>query len=440
MMKISGRTAALALSVATVGLPLTSHADDEAALAQKGSYIAILGDCAACHTSPDGPPFSGGLGLNSPLGKIYATNITPDKKTGIGNWSFEDFERLMRHGIRKDGSTVYPAMPYPSYAHMSDNDLHALYAYLMHSVVPVEQINKVADIRWPFSIKWPLSIWRMVFVPKITPSSDNSSEIERGRYLVEGPGHCGSCHTPRNFAMAEKALDDSDQRYLSGGFVIDNWVAPSLRSDTLDGLEAWSAADIATFLKKGRDQHGATFGAMNGVVIHSTSQMTDDDLSAIGKYLKTLKTPTNAKNVSFTYNPTIAHELASGKLPTHGAALYVDRCAACHRPDGRGYPDVFPELAGNPVLQSANASSVAHLILNGGRLPALKTAPSSLVMGPYRDILDDQDIADLTNFVQSAWGNRGGKITADDVAKLRKETKWETLKGGSPETTPEITQ
>lgn len=229
---------------------MSSHADDEAALAQKGSYIAILGDCAACHTSPNGQPFSGGLGLNSPLGKIYATNITPGKKTGIGNWSFADFERLMRHGIRKDGSTVYPAMPYPSYAHMSDNDLHSLYAYLMHSVAPVEQINKTVDIPWPFSIKWPLSIWRMMFVPKITPSSDNSSEIERGRYLVEGPGHCGSCHTPRNFAMAEKALDDSDPRYLAGGFVIDNWVAPSLRSDTLDGLEAWSAADIATFLKK----------------------------------------------------------------------------------------------------------------------------------------------------------------------------------------------
>lgn len=427
------------MAVASSFLMRPALADEAASVAQ-GAYVAVLGDCAACHTAPGGKELAGGLGLDSPLGKIYATNITPDKKTGIGTWSFAAFDRLMRHGVRKDGSTVYPAMPYPSYARMSDRDMHALYAYLMHEVKPVNQPDRAPDIRWPLSMRWPLALWRTMFVPTIKPMTpDSASAVARGRYLVEGPGHCGSCHSPRNFALAEKALDDSDPRYLAGGFVVDRWAVPSLRSDTPDGLQAWSASDIATFLKTGRGQHGATFGAMNGVVIHSTSKMNDADLQAVGAYLKTLDSGgkrTAARSVVYHYDPATAKALAKGTMPTHGAALYVDRCAACHRTDGRGYPDVFPPLAGNPVLQTKDAMSAAHIILNGGRLPALSTAPSSLVMGPYRDVLDDQDIADLTNFIQTAWGNRGGTTTANAVAKLRHETAWETKKGGSRETTP----
>lgn len=410
----------------------------EAGGIERGAYVAVLGDCAACHTAPGGKALAGGLGLDSPLGKIYATNITPDKETGIGRWSFAAFDRLMRHGVRKDGSTVYPAMPYPSYARMSDRDMHALYAYLMKGVAPVHQSDRAPDIRWPLSMRWPLGLWRAMFVPTIKPMAPESADaLARGRYIVEGPGHCGSCHSPRNFALAEKALDDSDPRYLAGGFVVDRWAVPSLRSDTPDGLQAWSATDIATFLKTGRGRHGATFGAMNGVVIHSTSRMTDTDLQAVGAYLKTLGAAVPAaQSVAYRYDPSVAKALARGAMPTQGAALYVDRCAACHRTDGRGYPNVFPPLAGNPVLQTKDARSAAHIILNGGRLPALPTAPSSLVMGPYRDVLNDQDIADLTNFIQTAWGNRGGTIKAGAVAKLRRETAWETHKGGSRETTP----
>ncbi|MFT8956901.1 MAG: c-type cytochrome [Gluconobacter oxydans] len=406
-----------------------AHADD-ADLIKRGAYLAVLGDCEACHTAHDGKYLAGGLALQSPVGAIYSTNITPDRDTGIGSWSYDDFARLMRRGIRKDGSSVYPAMPYPSYSKMTDEDLHALYAYLMKGVAPVSLKNRAPDIPWLLSARWPLAIWRLLYAPSPAPSSASHDEtsdalVERGRYLVEGPGHCGSCHTPRNFVLAEKTQTAADgPRYLSGGFIVDNWVAPSLRSDDAGGLVDWTPEDIVAFLKTGRNRHGATFGAMNGVVTHSTSLTDDRDLAAIAAFLKTLGPPQGVSVETFRYDDAVSRQLSAGEMPSEGAKIYVDRCAACHRTDGRGYPGVFPPLAGNPVLQGPDATSAAHIILSGGRLPGVAAAPSPLVMGSYRDILDDQQIADLVTFLGHSWGNRGAAITAPQVAKIRQAT-WD---------------
>lgn len=422
------------LAATMCAMPVSvAHAQD-VDLIKKGAYVAILGDCAACHTARNGQAMAGGLPLQSPMGAIYSTNITPDHETGIGAWSFEDFARLMRRGIKKDGSSVYPAMPYPSYSNMTDQDLYALYAYLMGSVKPVKLQNRPTDISWPMSMRGPLSLWRMAFAGKPVPtvsSEEQNSLVARGRYLVEGLGHCGSCHTPRNFAFAEKARTAAEgPQYLSGGFVVDNWVAPSLRSDDVGGLSDWTSEDIVAFLKTGRNMKGSTFGAMNSVVVHSTSVTNDRDLAAVAAFLKTLGPSEGQIIAHYHYDDTVSKPLYAGHMPSEGARIYVDRCAACHRTDGHGYPNVFPPLAGNPVLQGSDETSIAHIILNGSRLPGVDAAPSSLVMAPYRGILNDRQVADLVTFIGHSWGNHGAEMTEAQVAKIRLATKDEKIPAG----------
>jgi mono/diheme cytochrome c family protein len=234
---------------------------DEAAdqaLIKQGEYVARTGDCIACHTVNGGKPFAGGLPLQTPVGTIYATNITPDNDTGIGTWSYDEFVRLMRRGIHRKGYTVYPAMPYPLFSRMSDDDLKALYAYLMPGVAPVRQANKPPDIVWPLSMRWPPAWWRWLFAPKprrFQPPPGADARIARGAYLVEVPGHCGACHTPRSFTLQEKALTSSEGTvYLSGGGAIDGWIAPSLRNEHGGGLARWSESDVVQLLRTARNR------------------------------------------------------------------------------------------------------------------------------------------------------------------------------------------
>lgn len=399
------------------------------ALLVAGQYVAQASDCAACHTVPGGKPFAGGLPMSTPLGLVYTSNITPDKDHGIGDWSYEDFVRLMRQGIAKDGSAVYPAMPYPSYARMSDADLKSLFAYVMYRVQPVDEGVPSNTIPWPLSMRWPLRIWGWMFGPSDVaaasqdlsqPVEDNQQQalLARGAYLVEGPGHCGACHTGRGFAYQEKALTASSGAYLAGGGPLDGWIAPSLRADDLDGLGRWSEEDIVVFLKTGRNNHGAVFGGMSDVVVDSTQYMTNSDLKAIALYLKSL--PPSGGRPPFTYSPAQAQALYAGNVSAPGAQIYVDRCAGCHATNGKGYPQTFPPLAGNPVLQGGDPAPIIRIVLSGSRLPATARAPSALVMAPYAGILTDQQIADVVSYVQTSWGNQGGTATSDQVAKVRK--------------------
>ena len=231
----------------TRAIAATGGAPDQA-LIDAGRYVAVASDCIACHTAPGGKEFAGGRAIASPIGNMYSTNITPDQATGIGNYSLNEFDRAVRHGIRQDGSSLYPAMPYPSYAKMSDQDVRALYAYFMKGVAPVNTANEAAnhgnDIPWPLSIRWPMGIWRKTFAPAdmapLQLDKYQSQQIARGAYLVQGAGHCGSCHTPRSVTMQESALDESGKAFLAGGPLIDGWLAANLRGDKADGLGAWS--------------------------------------------------------------------------------------------------------------------------------------------------------------------------------------------------------
>lgn len=409
-------------TLALLGSASVSAAEvDQQALVKQGEYLARAGDCVACHTAKDGQPFAGGLPMETPIGVIYSTNITPDK-TGIGDYSFEDFDQAVRHGVAKDGSTLYPAMPFPSYARVSDADMQALYAYFMKGVAPVVRDNQDSDIPWPLSMRWPLSIWRWMFAPSVeTPAlaTDSDPVISRGAYLVEGLGHCGACHTPRALTMQEKALSASDgSAFLSGSAPLEDWIAKSLRGDHKDGLGSWSEEQLVQFLKTGRSDRSAVFGGMSDVVVHSMQYMSEADLTAIARYLKSL--PANdPKDQPYSYDQQVAEALWKGDDSQPGAAVYIDNCAACHRTDGQGYTRVFPALAGNPVLQSADATSLIHIVLKGGTLPATHSAPSTFTMPPFAWRLSDQEVADVVNFIRGSWGNQASAVKAGDVAALR---------------------
>jgi len=415
----------MALLLSTVAFTALAEDNSGAEQIKRGEYLARAGDCIACHTTTGGKPFAGGLSMDTPIGTIYTTNITPDKKTGIGDYSYDDFQQAVRHGVAKNGDTLYPAMPYPSYAVVNDEDMKALYAYFMHGVQPVEQENRKNDIPWPLSMRWPLAVWRGIFAPDVKafqPAPQQDAVVARGQYLVEGLGHCGACHTPRSITMQEKALNNGEGTdFLAGSNApIDGWTATSLRGDNRDGLGRWSESDLAQFLRYGRNDHTAVFGGMTNVVEHSLQYLTDEDITAIARYLKTLGAK-DPNQVAFSKDDTVARALWNGDDSKPGASVYIDNCNACHRSDGIGYKRVFPALQGNSVVLADDATSLIHIVLTGSTLPGLKGAPSDIVMPGFGWRLNDQQVADVVNFIRTSWGNTAKtSVTAKDVAEVRK--------------------
>lgn len=390
-------------------------------LIKQGEYLARAGDCVACHSAPGGQPFAGGLAIASPIGNIYSSNVTPDADTGIGQWSYGEFERAVRRGVGRNGKPLYPAMPFPSYARISDADVAALYAYFTRGVAPVKRANRGSGIPWPLSLRWPLAYWRVLFAPSVesvakqTQASD--PVVARGAYLVEGLGHCGACHTPRAVSLQEKALaDGTDKVFLSGG-AADNWAAPSLRGDAVSGIGKADEAHIAEFLKSGRTADTAAFGGMADVVQHSTQYLRDEDLTAIARYLKTLA-PSRMETPGGD-DGMVAKALYAAQPPNEGARLYLDNCVSCHRSHGQGYEATFPALAGNPAVNGSDATSLIHIVLEGSAMPSAQVAPTQFAMPAFGARLSDADVAEVVSFIRSSWGNNAGAVDAAQVRKLR---------------------
>lgn len=389
----------------------------------KGQYLAKAGDCAACHTSSKGD-FAGGLGLDSgtPVGLIYPSNITPDKETGIGNYTLQDFDNAVRFGINKSGNTLYPAMPYPSYASVTSQDIEALYAYFMHDVKPVNNQVSAPSGDWPFTMNLPIKGWRLMFAPKVTDmtvSPDGSDELIRGAYLVQGLGHCGTCHTPRDATMAESALfDDETKAYLSGGSTMEGWNAVNLRGDDMDGLARMSKEELSELLKTGKNSTSAVFGSMVDVVNNSLQYLTDDDIDAVSVYLKSLS-PYKTDGPKYVYDTSTYEQLSIGDVKKPGSLTYLDNCAGCHRSDGKGYAQTFPALAGNSVILNDNADSLISLILRGGHTSSTDESPTKYAMLGYSWRLDDEDTTELVNFLRNSWGNQARVINKSEVKHLR---------------------
>ena len=371
----------------------------------EGEYVAKSADCAACHTSPQGADLSGGVRFATPVGEIYSTNITPDIQHGIGSYSFEEFDKAMREGIAKDGHALYPAMPYTSYVKMSGKDMRALYDYLMKEVKPQPVANRENDISWPMSVRWPLRVWNSIFLEdgEYRPQADQSAQWNRGAYLVQGAGHCGACHTPRGWAQQEKALDEKDMAFLSGG-ELDGWSAPSLR-----GLKI-SQPELVALLKSGRNTHDAVSGPMGEVITNSTQFMTDDDLNSMAVYLLSLKAEAQ---------PAPAKKAVATEA---GQQTFMRYCSTCHGVKGDGKAFAIPALAGNLTVNAENPQTLLRVILYGAQTPVTAEHMSNTMPG-YGWTLTDQQAADLTNTLRASWGNQAAAVTPGDVAKARKAGK-----------------
>ena len=393
-------------------------------LIARGEYLAKLGDCAACHSIPGKPAFSGGLRMATPIGAIYSTNITPDNTYGIGRFGLADFDRAVRFGVA-GGHTLYPAMPYTSYYNTTAEDIAALYAYFTHGVADAKIPNRPTDIPFPLSMRWPLTYWRWLFASRpepFRPAPGMTAEVARGAYFVDGMGHCGECHTARAVTMQVKAIRPADgPAYLSGA-VIENFFAPSLRNNGPGTIGAWTDDELAQFLKTGANPHGIVFGSMSDVIVHSTQYLSDQDALAAAKYLRTIHTPGDMPTAPFAYDKAEHEALRNGDASKAGAMIYLDNCAACHRPDGTGYERVFPRLAGNPVAEADNPLSLVTIILQGSQTPRTQGTPAQFAMPSFAWRLSNQDVADAVNFIRTSWGNHASPITPEDVASVRKQT------------------
>jgi mono/diheme cytochrome c family protein len=371
----------------------------------RGKALTNAGDCATCHTADPAKPFGGGKRIDTPFGGIYSPNLTPDRDTGIGAWSDDEFYQVLHFGVRRDGSRYYPAFPYPNFTKMIRDDVLAIRAYLA-TLAPVRNTRPPPDLRWPFNYRVLMRGWDWLFFqPGIfQPDQQKSEQWNRGGYLVEGAAHCGACHTPRNIFGA------SQRDRLYGGGLVQGWFAPRLDAAPRGGLKSWSAADIVEYLQSGRNGHSHAGKLMAEVVVNSTSKMSDGDVRAIATYLKEL--PPGAPEPVVT--PPAPETMSAG------AAIYAHACTACHEANGTGSPRIYPPLPGNANLQSANPASILRIILDGAQTVTTPRAPNTGSMPAYAKQLSDQQVADVTNYVRNSWGNAAPLVTPDEVAKARR--------------------
>ncbi|QPF82368.1 cytochrome c [Bradyrhizobium genosp. L] len=370
----------------------------------RGKALAVAGDCAGCHTADPAKPFAGGKRIDTPFGAVFSPNLTPDRDTGIGGWSNDEFVRALRTGVSPTGAHYYPAFPYPYFTRLIRDDILAIRAYL-GTQAPVSNTAPPPELRWPLNYRVLMRAWNaLFFTPGILqPDQSRSAEWNRGRYLVEGLGHCGACHTPKNAFGADK------RHQPFGGSMVQSMFAPRLDGATRGGLKSWSVDDIVEYLQSGRNGHSHAGPLMSEVVVNSTSKMGDADVRAIAVYLKSL--PPGAPE------PAVAPP--SPAQMSDGERIYRGACVACHEVDGSGSPRVYPPLPGNANLQSANPASTLRIILDGAQTVTTPRAPNSGSMPAYPK-LSDQEVADVATYIRNAWGNAATAVTADDVAAARK--------------------
>jgi mono/diheme cytochrome c family protein len=378
----------------------------------RGRYLALAGNCAGCHTARGGAPYAGGRAVETPFGNVYASNLTPDVKTGLGTWTADDFWRALHHGKSKDGTLLYPAFPYPNYTRVTRADADALFAYL-RTLAPVAQPNREHTLRFPYNNRFLLAGWRrLYFTPGVfKPAADRDAEWNRGAYLVQGLGHCNACHTGRDALGGSNLKAD-----LAGGMIpMLNWYAPSLTSDVEAGLGNWQVEHIVELLKTGVSARGAVFGPMSEVVYKSLQHLTDSDARALAVYLKSLpQTPAPADAGG---PPVAAAEMQ--RVMTLGATLYDRNCKECHAVDGNGRPPAYPPLAGNRALTMRSAVNPIRMVLNGGFPPGTAGNPRPYGMPPFRPTLNDDEVAAVVSYIRNSWGNRAGLVSPLEVDRFR---------------------
>ena len=376
----------------------------------RGEYLARAGDCIACHTAPEGKIFAGGRAMLTPFGTLYTSNITPDRNTGIGKWSANDFYKTMHSGRFPDGGLIYPAMPFASYTKVTRVDSDAIFAYL-RSIPQVNQKNRPHDLRFPYDNRSLILGWRTLYFTEgeYKPDPGKSAEWNRGAYLVEGLGHCSMCHSPIN-ALGGTRQSDA----FKGGLIpMQNWYAPSLTSNREAGLGDWSIKDITDLLQTGVSMRSTVYGPMAEVVHNSLQYLNDEDTKAMAVYLKSISEPAPKPPVSALPGTE------SSLLVSLGKTVYDVRCASCHGAQGEGKPPHWPPLANNQSIEMESAVNPIRMVLNGGYPPSTKGNPRPYGMPPFAGLLSDNEVAAVVSYIRTAWGNRGTPVSAREANELR---------------------
>ncbi|HEY4253893.1 MAG TPA: c-type cytochrome [Roseomonas sp.] len=398
------RLAAAAALLLAIG-PAEAAPDNFTSI-ERGRALVTAGDCAACHTTPGGRLMAGGVRLDTPFGPIMTPNITPDDETGLGQWSEADFRRAMQRGIRRDGAHLYPAFPYPNYTLVTRQDIADIYAYL-RTVPPARNVVDRGTLNFPFNMRVLMAGWNQLFFTpgEFQPAVGRSEVYNRGAYLVEGLGHCGTCHTPRNSFGA-----DSGGRAFQGGNLL-AWFAPDITGDPRIGIGGWSVQEIVEYLKTGRNARSAASGPMAEVVTASTSRMSEADLTAIATYLRERGAPGDAA--------APAPVAATDPRMRAGQAIYADNCGACHVGTGEGVERLFPRLAGNAVVQQGDPTTLLRIVIAGVQSAATDASPTGPAMPSFGWRLSDRQVADVLTYIRNSWGNAAAPVSEDQAATMR---------------------
>jgi mono/diheme cytochrome c family protein len=384
---------------------------DKASIVARGEYLAQAGDCVACHTAPGGKLFAGGRAMPTPFGTLYTSNVTPDRGTGIGKWTADQFYSMIHTGRSPDGGLLYPAMPFGSYTKITRADSDAIFAF-MQSVPPVTLQNKPHDLKFPYNNRSLIIGWRTLFFTEgeYKPDATKSEEWNRGAYLVQGLGHCAMCHSAINALGGS-----SESAAFEGGLIpMQNWYAPSLTSNKEGGLGDWSIEDISDLLRTGISERGAVYGPMADVTYNSLQYMTEADTRAMAVYLKSLAEHSVPDAPRST---TSAQE--SSLLLRLGQTIYPDKCASCHGDKGLGRLPDYPPLAGNQSIEMSSAVNPIRMVLNGGYPPGTAGNPRPHGMPPFAQSLSDDEVAAVVTYIRISWGNHGAAVSAAEANALR---------------------
>jgi mono/diheme cytochrome c family protein len=384
----------------------------KASQVERGKYLAKAADCTVCHTAPGGKEYAGGLGIRLPFGTIYSTNITPDRDTGIGNYSDRDFLNALHRGVRRDGARLYPAMPYTSYTYITDADALTIKAYLF-SLPPVHAAAPANTLMFPFNQRWGMMFWSALFNPdtRFEPDTSKNLEWNRGAYLAEALAHCGECHTPRNLAFA------LDNRKKFGGAVTAGWRAFNISSDKATGIGAWRDEDLISYLSIGHAAgHGTASGPMGEVVDQSFSQLSPEDVRAVVAYLRSVPATVSPDLPATLAPPAPASHRDGGTSHRRGKMVFEGACVSCHGWTGESSISPLATLTGAWAVNDPGATNVAQIVIAGTKRQGAISMPA------FGNAYSDEEIAAVANYVTARFGSKESQLTAQDVAELRKQT------------------
>ncbi len=395
----------MAMTFSAIGAALAAGVDrQDFSQIERGHYLAIVGDCAACHTLPgSGHEMAGGRAIETPFGELIAPNITPDPQTGIGAWTDEEFIDALTKGTGRGGARLYPAMPYTYYTKLTRDDALAIRAYL-NTVPAVSNPVQADQLPFPFDMRWTMAVWDQLFFKPgpFHPNANKNAEWNRGAYLAEGLAHCGMCHTPKNVLGGDKTSERLK------GYALQGWFAPDITNDSRRGLGGWSVDDVVSYLKTGHNRTSAATGPMSETLNLSTSHMSDPDLKAIAVYLKDQAGPQP--------DPPAAPDRA---MMTAGAKIYADECSGCHAPNGKGIPGLVPALSGAPAVQQVDSTTLLRVVLRGARSVGTAPAPTAAAMPQFGWMLTDDQVAAVLTYIRNAWGNAAPPVSAGAAGKAR---------------------